>query len=200
MKINNIDYRTIWPDPADRKIIKIIDQRHLPHRLVIEDLKNVDDFARAIVEMHVRGAGLIGATAGFAMYSAILGADSDNVDKVLREAADKLIANRPTAANLAWAVNRQLAAVQNGDDLAAQTGIIFENAMRIADQDAEYCRRLGEHGLEIIREISRKKKGEPVNILTHCNAGWLATVAHGTATAPVYMAHDEGIPVHVWVD
>ncbi|MFO7606702.1 MAG: S-methyl-5-thioribose-1-phosphate isomerase [Desulfurivibrionaceae bacterium] len=200
MKINNIDYRTIWPDPANRKIIKIIDQRHLPHRLVIEDLKNVEDFARAIGEMHVRGAGLIGATAGFAMYSAILGAEPDNVDKVLREAADKLIATRPTATNLAWAVNRQLAAVEKGGDLAAQTGIIFENAMRIADEDAEFCRRLGEHGLEIIREISRKKQGEPVNILTHCNAGWLAFVDYGSATAPIYAAHREGIKVHVWVD
>ena len=110
MKINNIDYRTIWPDPHDRETVKIIDQRHLPHQLVIEDLKSVDDFAVAIGEMHVRGAGLIGATAGFGVYSAILAADNDSAEKVLAAAAEKLINTRPTATNLAWAVDRQLEA------------------------------------------------------------------------------------------
>ncbi|MDT8334918.1 MAG: S-methyl-5-thioribose-1-phosphate isomerase [Desulfurivibrionaceae bacterium] len=200
MKINNIDYRTIWPDPANPKIIRIIDQRHLPHRLVIEELKNVEDFAKAISEMHVRGAGLIGATAGFGMYSAILCATRDNVDEVLRTAAKKLIATRPTAANLAWAVNRQLAAVSGDGDLADKSAVLFETAIRIADEDADFCRRIGEHGLEIIREISTRKKGEPVNILTHCNAGWLAFVDYGSATAPIYAAHRAGIKVHVWVD
>jgi methylthioribose-1-phosphate isomerase len=200
MKINDTDYRTIWPDPADRRVIKIIDQRHLPHQLVIEELNNVEAFAKAIGEMHVRGAGLIGATAGFGMYSAILDAEHDNVDKVLEDAAEKLIATRPTATNLAWAVNRQLAAVKSGRALPEKIEILFETACRIADEDAEYCRRLGEHGLEIIREISARKKGEPVNILTHCNAGWLAFVDYGSATAPIYAAHREGIKVHVWVD
>ena len=200
MKINDIDYRTIWPDPKNRKIIKIIDQRHLPHQLVIEDLKNVEDFAQAISEMHVRGAGLIGATAGFGMYSAVLEAEQDSVDKVLVKAAEKLIATRPTATNLAWAVNRQLAAVRNVVNLAEKTATLFDTACLIADEDADYCRRLGEHGLEIIREISTRKNGEPVNILTHCNAGWLAFVDYGSATAPIYAAHREGIKVHVWVD
>jgi methylthioribose-1-phosphate isomerase len=200
MKINNINYRTIWPDPDNHQTIKIIDQRHLPHQLVIEDLNNVNDFAEAIGEMHVRGAGLIGATAGFGMYSAILAADNDNVEEVLEEAAAKLIATRPTATNLAWAVNRQLAAVKTGNNLAEMTGIMFDTACQIADEDAEYCRRLGEHGLELIRKISENKNGEPVNILTHCNAGWLAFVDYGSATAPIYAAHREGIKVHVWVD
>lgn len=200
MKINNLDYRTIWPDPENQRIIKIIDQRHLPHRLIIEELKDVADFVAAIGEMHVRGAGLIGATAGFGMYRAILAADSGNVEAVLQEAAARLIATRPTAANLAWAVNRQLDAVRSGRDLVEMTGIMFDTACRIADEDAEYCRRLGEHGLAIIRRLSEKKNGEPVNILTHCNAGWLAFVDYGSATAPIYAAHREGIKVHVWVD
>ncbi len=200
MKIKNIDYRTIWPDPDNRQTIKIIDQRHLPHKLVIEDLNNVDDFAAAIGEMHVRGAGLIGATAGFGMYSAILAADNNNLEEVLKEASEKLVATRPTATNLAWAVARQLEAVKSGNDLAEKTGIMFDTACQIADEDAEYCRRLGEHGLSIIRKISERKNRQPVNILTHCNAGWLAFVDYGSATAPIYAAHREGIKVHVWVD
>jgi methylthioribose-1-phosphate isomerase len=200
MKINNRNYRTIWPDPNDRCIIKIIDQRHLPHRLVIADLKKVADFAAAIKEMHVRGAGLIGATAGFGMYSAILAATQDNATEVLQEAAIKLLATRPTATNLAWAVERQLNAVKDTRELAGMIEIMFTTACRIADEDADYCRRLGEHGLTLIRKISAEKKGGPVNILTHCNAGWLAFVDYGSATAPIYAAHREGIKVHVWVD
>lgn len=200
MKINNVAFRTIWPSPENQHTIKIIDQRHLPHKLVIENLETIDDFARAIREMHVRGAGLIGATAGFAMYSAILAADKQNVDEVLKKAGDKLIATRPTATNLAWAVTRQLEAVKNVRDLADKTRMMFKNACLIADEDAEYCRRLGEHGLAIIKKISDEKNGEPVNILTHCNAGWLAFVDYGSATAPIYAAHREGIKVHVWVD
>jgi methylthioribose-1-phosphate isomerase len=168
--------------------------------LIIEELKDVADFVAAIGEMHVRGAGLIGATAGFGMYSAILAADSGNVEAVLQEAAARLIATRPTATNLAWAVARQLDAVKTGHDLAEKTRIMFDTACQIADEDADHCRRLGEHGLSIIRALSVEKNGEPVNILTHCNAGWLAFVDYGSATAPIYAAHREGIKVHVWVD
>jgi methylthioribose-1-phosphate isomerase len=200
MKIANIDYRTIWPDPDDRRVVKIIDQRHLPHQLVIEDLRCVADFARAIKEMHVRGAGLIGATAGFGMYSAILDADAAGLDETLQTAAAQLIATRPTATNLAWAVNRQLAAAAAVDGLTAKTERLFATALEIADEDAEFCRRIGLHGLELIREISRKKAGAVVNILTHCNAGWLAFVDYGSATAPIYAAHRAGLKVHVWVD
>jgi len=200
MKIDNADYRTIWPDPDDRRIIKIIDQRHLPHHLVIEDLRTVDDFVRAIGEMHVRGAGLIGATAGFGMYSAALAADETNIDQLLAGAAVKLTASRPTATNLAWAVERQLDEVKTVSSFQEITESLFTTACEIADEDAEFCRRIGEHGLEIIKKISARKNGEPVNILTHCNAGWLAFVDYGSATAPIYAAHRDGIKVHVWVD
>ena len=200
MKINGTPYRTIWPDKDNRKIIRIIDQRHLPHRFVIEDLATVDDFTAAIQEMHVRGAGLIGATAGFGIYSATLAAPPDIMDSFLQGAAEKLIATRPTATNLAWAVERQLAGLASETSPEAKINKSFATACAIADEDAAFCRQIGEHGLKIIREISERKKGGPVNILTHCNAGWLAFVDYGSATAPIYAAHREGINVHVWVD
>jgi methylthioribose-1-phosphate isomerase len=200
MKIAGQNYRTIWPDPDNAKVIKIIDQRQLPHRLVIEELKNIDDFATAIKEMHVRGAGLIGATAGYGMYCAGLHAPADRFQESLKKDGDRLIATRPTATNLAWAVQRQLATVRGITDAKKGIEILYRTAREIADEDAEFCRRIGEHGLEVIRELSRKKNGAVVNILTHCNAGWLAFVDYGSATAPIYAAHREGIKVHVWVD
>jgi len=200
MNINGQPHRTIWADPDNAQVIKIIDQRQLPHRLVIEDLHTVADFAAAIKEMHVRGAGLIGATAGFGMYCAGLHAPADGFLDSLQAAGERLIATRPTATNLAWAVHRQLAAVAGVTDATQGIAILYRTACEIADEDAEYCRRIGEHGLAIIRELSEKKNGEPVNILTHCNAGWLAFVDYGSATAPIYAAHREGIKVHVWVD
>lgn len=200
MKVQNSHYRTIWPDPHDMTIIKIIDQRHLPHRFVIEDLKKVEDFARAIRDMHVRGAGLIGATAGFAMYSATLSAPEKDIAGYLDEQARYLLATRPTAKNLAWAVKRQLEAMAGERDIHAKRTKAFAVACEIADEDAAFCRRIGEHGLSLIKKIAEKKKGKPVNILTHCNAGWLAFVDYGSATAPIYAAHQAGITVHVWVD
>jgi methylthioribose-1-phosphate isomerase len=205
MKVDGKHYRTIWPSKEDRKVIQIIDQRHLPHRFVIEDLTCVDDFAAAIRDMHVRGAGLIGATAGFGMYCAAVEAPADGFDAFMQEAAATLLATRPTAENLAWAVNRQLAAIRmvSPDDspsLEAKRNQAFEIACRIADEDAEFCRLIGQNGKDIIAEISQKKQGDTVNILTHCIAGWLAFVDHGSATAPIYAAHHEGIDVHVWVD
>lgn len=200
MKVNGQNYRTIWPTEEDARIIKIIDQRHLPHRFVIEDLKSVDNFTEAIRDMHVRGAGLIGATAGFGMYIAALTASADDFENQIQESARLLIATRPTAGNLAWAVNRQLTAMAAEQSRDAKIAKAFTEACTIADEDAEFCRRLGEHGLAIIQEISRRKKGAPVNILTHCNAGWLAFVDYGSATAPIYAAHRAGVKVHVWVD
>jgi methylthioribose-1-phosphate isomerase len=150
--------------------------------------------------MHVRGAGLIGATAGFGMYRAALDGPPGDAGEFLKEAAAKLIATRPTAKNLSWAVSRQLAAMDGITDYEARVQKAYETACLIADEDADYCRRIGEHGLRIIRDISNKKNGAPVNILTHCNAGWLAFVDYGSATAPIYAAHRESIPVHVWVD
>jgi len=200
MNVQGKHYRTIWVKEGDEKTIQIIDQRNLPHEFIIEDLTSVDDFARAIKDLHVRGAGLIGATAGYGMYIAALEADKDNFERSLKESSEKLIATRPTAVNLKWAVERQLKEMEKGADTEEKITIALKTAKEIADEDAEYCRRIGEHGVKIIEEISKKKNGEPVNILTHCNAGWLAFVDYGSATAPIYAARDKGIKVHVWVD
>ncbi len=204
MNVNDKHYRTIWLHPDNPAIVQIIDQRHLPHQFIIEELATVEDVARAIKDMHVRGAGLIGATAGYGMYVAALaaaGASPANFMDSLKRDGERLCATRPTAVNLEWAVNRQLAAIgQAGPEVEAMVKAALHTAHTIADEDAEYCRRLGEHGKAIIAEISARKGGEPVNVLTHCNAGWLAFVDYGSATAPVYAAHDDGIAVHVWVD
>ena len=193
MKVGGQHFRTIWLKAGDKRVVQLIDQRSLPHRFVVEDVTTVEQMARAIQEMHVRGAGLIGAAAAYGMYLAAL----QGVD--LSEAATQLQATRPTAVNLAWAVARQLRAISRaaseGKIAAART-----TAEEIADEDAEHCRQIGRHGLELIQRIAREKKGDRVNVLTHCNAGWLAFVDHGSATAPIYAAHDEGVPVHVWVD
>jgi methylthioribose-1-phosphate isomerase len=177
--------------------VQIIDQRHLPHRFVIEELRTVSQVAVAIREMHVRGAGLIGATAGYGMYLAAL---ADASDEALERAAALLKATRPTAVNLAWAVDRQLRAVHAVHPVQGRAAAALATAQAIADEDAEWCRQIGAHGLPLLREISVRKSGAPVNVLTHCNAGWLAFVDHGSATAPIYAAHDAGIAVHVWVD
>jgi methylthioribose-1-phosphate isomerase len=199
MNIDGKHYRTIWLKKDDPQIIQIIDQRYLPHKFVIEDLKTVDEVARAIKDMHVRGAGLIGATAGFGMYIAALHAPADSFSSALATAGEQLKETRPTAVNLAWAVDRQLEAI-TAPDVDDPIKVALETAQTIADEDAEFCRRIGEHGVSLIEEISKKKDGDVINILTHCNAGWLAFVDYGSATAPIYAAHDKGINVHVWVD
>ena len=201
MNVYGKHYRTIWLKEDDAHVVQIIDQRHLPHQFVVEDLRTVDDVARAIKDMHVRGAGLIGATAGFGMYLAALHAPAESFMESLAADGEKLKATRPTAVNLAWAVERQLeaiGAVEGGSEAKIETA--RATAQNIADEDADYCRRIGEHGVALIAEISRRKNGEPVNILTHCNAGWLAFVDYGSATAPMYAAHEKGIKVHIWVD
>jgi methylthioribose-1-phosphate isomerase len=188
MQVDGKPYRTLWPKQERSPVLQIIDQRQLPHDFVVEDLATLEDTATAIADMHVRGAGLIGATAAYGMYQAQL------AGRELEQAADMLLATRPTAVNLRWAVRRMLEAQQAGRDLYAE-------AVAIADEDADWCRRIGEHGVEIIREIAATKApGEPVNVLTHCNAGWLAFVDYGSATAPIYKAYAEGLNVHVWVD
>jgi methylthioribose-1-phosphate isomerase len=200
MNVNGVPYRTIWVKEDDEETIQIIDQRPLPHKFVVEDLKTADDFAAAIRDMHVRGAGLIGATAGYGMYVASLKAfNSIDFDYCLLQAAKKLIATRPTAVNLKWAVKRQLDAISKVDTRDEKVGVAFKNAKDIADEDVAACKSIGEHGVGLIEELYRKRGG-PVNILTHCNAGWLAFVDYGSATAPIYEAHERGIPVHVWVD
>lgn len=196
MKINGKAYRTIWLAP-DGWSVEIIDQTRLPHELVMVPLKSASDAARAILTMQVRGAPLIGATAAYGMAMAIR---EDASDEAIDHAIGHLAKQRPTAINLHWALEEMRRAVQNlprGDRVAAA----YRRAGEICDEDVETCRRIGVHGLQIIEEIAAKKKpGERVDVLTHCNAGWLACVDWGTATSPIYQAHDAGIPVHVWVD
>jgi len=194
MKVDGQQYRTIWLKQDDPRIVQLIDQRALPHRFVIEDVATVAQMATAISEMHVRGAGLIGAAAGYGMYLATL----TDVDPI--EAAQILRATRPTAVNLSWAIDRQQASIALGTTTQEKIALARRTAETIADEDAEHCRQIGIHGVELIRDLARQKKGQPVNVLTHCNAGWLAFVDYGSATAPIYVAHDEGIRVHVWVD
>ena len=201
MNVHGKPTRTIWLHPQNPAVVQIIDQRALPHAWVIEDLSTVEQVATAIRNMHVRGAGLIGAAAGFGMYLAAREAmASDNAQDFVHEAGNRLKATRPTAVNLAWAVDRQERAVSAASDPAEMAAIALRTAQAIADEDAGACRCIGEHGVTLIEQISRSKAGAPVQILTHCNAGWLAFVDYGSATAPIYAAHDRGIPVHVWVD
>ncbi|MBN2892717.1 MAG: S-methyl-5-thioribose-1-phosphate isomerase [Bacteroidales bacterium] len=201
MYANCKNYRTIWVNRNDNKIISVIDQRYLPHKFVIEDLRTVDDVFVAIKDMLVRGAGLIGAAAGYGMYIAALEAPKDNnFDEFILKSAEKLNSARPTAVNLSWAIDKQLKAIKKGSSIEEKIKIAFDTANEIADSDALSCKKIGEHGSKIIEEISKKKNGKTVNILTHCNAGWLAFVDYGTALSPVYHAFSKGIDVHVWVD
>ncbi len=196
MRIDGKPMRTIWLAP-DGRSVEIIDQTKLPHRLEIDTLSRVEDAARAILTMQVRGAPLIGATAA---YGLALSLHEDASDEGIERAIALLARQRPTAVNLRWALEEMRKALQNVPR-ESRVAVAYAKAADICDADVETCRRIGLAGLEIIREIAaRKKPGETVNVLTHCNAGWLACVDWGTATAPVYMAHDAGIPMHVWVD
>ncbi|HEY3401909.1 MAG TPA: S-methyl-5-thioribose-1-phosphate isomerase [Ohtaekwangia sp.] len=201
MRVNNKHFRTIWVKENDARTIQIIDQRKLPHDFVIEDLTTVDAMAVAIKEMHLRGAGLIGAAAGYGMYLAALEAsDKKSFADHLNASAQKIVTTRPTAVNLAWAVNRQLHAMEKGSTHTEKVAIALQTAHAIADEDAAYCKRIGEYGLALIQDIKNKKGNNCINILTHCNAGWLAFVDYGSATAPIYAAFDSGLDIHVWVD
>ena len=192
MKIEGKSYKTIW---FDNKLVKIIDQTKLPHQFIIKDLKTVKDAINAIKTMEVRGAPLIGATAAYGLVLSII---ENNDLSFLKESSKELIAARPTAINLKWAVDRvmkKLSGVNDKDILK----IALAEAKAITEEDEEFCKNIGLNGLKIIEEIANKKK-DTVNILTHCNAGWLATIDWGTATSPIYHAHQKGIKVHVWVD
>jgi methylthioribose-1-phosphate isomerase len=193
VKISGTQYRTIWPTATGS--IRVIDQTRLPFDFATIDLHSVDDAAQAIRTMVVRGAPLIGATAAYGMA---LAARANSSDSQLEAAARTLEATRPTAQNLAWALSRMRAALA-GVAPAERAAAAFREAALICDEDVEQCRSIGAHGVELIRRYAGSAS-RTVNILTHCNAGWLACVDWGTALAPVYMAHDAGIPVHVWVD
>jgi methylthioribose-1-phosphate isomerase len=194
MNVAGRPYRTIWLKPQEERVVQLIDQRALPHQFVVEEVTTVEQMAAAIREMHVRGAGLIGAAAGYGMYLATL------AEIEPAAAAALLLATRPTAVNLGWALERQLRRIATGTSPEEKIAFARETAEAIANEDAEHCRQIGVHGRELIEQIARQKNGERVNVLTHCNAGWLAFVDYGSATAPIYAAHDLGVPVHVWVD
>jgi methylthioribose-1-phosphate isomerase len=196
MKVGGRHTRSIWLEP-NGATVGIVDQTALPHRFATLKLTTLDEVARAIATMQVRGAPLIGATAAYGMCLALR---ADPSDEAIERAYAALLRTRPTAINLKWALDEMLAAVRNrprGERAAAA----YRRAAEICDEDIAINQAIGRHGLPLIEDIARKKKpGEPVNVLTHCNAGWLATVDVGTATAPIYLAHDNGVKLHVWVD
>ena len=193
MKVDGKPYRTIWLG-ADGTTVQAIDQTLLPHQFVIRDLRTMEDAERAIRTMIVRGAPLIGAAAGYGMALAMA---TDPSDAMLARAYTVLMESRPTAVNLRWALD-DLRALLGPLPAAKRREAAYRRAGEICDEDAEICRRIGENGLGEIRRL--KPRGERLNALTHCNAGWLATVDWGTALSPIYQAHDAGIPIHVWVD
>ena len=192
MKIEGKEYRTIW---FENNVVKIIDQTKLPHQFIIKDLKTVKDAINAIKTMEVRGAPLIGATAAYGLVLAIM---ENNDQTFLKKSSEDLINSRPTAINLKWAVDRMMKKLSgvNSDQIL---NIALNEAKEICEEDVKFCENIGLNGLKIIEEIYNKKK-DTINILTHCNAGWLATINWGTATSPIYHAHKKGIKVHVWVD
>ena len=192
MRIEGKEYRTIW---YEDDVVKIIDQTKLPHQFIIKDLKTVKDAVNAIKIMEVRGAPLIGGTAAYGMALAVR---ENNDPEFIKKSSEDLIRSRPTAINLKWAVDRMMKKLSgiNSDQIL---DIALKEAKEICDEDEKFCENIGLNGLKVIQEIYNKKKNT-VNILTHCNAGWLATINWGTATSPIYHAHKKGIPVHVWVD
>ena len=192
MKIEGKDYRTIW---FENNAVKIIDQTKLPHQFIIKELKTAKDAINAIKIMEVRGAPLIGGTAA---YGIALAVQENNDQEFIKKISEDLIQSRPTAINLKWAVDRMMKKISgiNSDQVL---DIALNEAKEICDEDEKFCENIGINGLKIIEDIYNKKK-DTVNILTHCNAGWLATINWGTATSPIYHAHKKGIPVHVWVD
>ncbi|WP_457552111.1 S-methyl-5-thioribose-1-phosphate isomerase [Desulfobacula sp.] len=200
MKVDGKDMRPIWFDLTS-KTVQVIDQRALPHKLIIKNLNTVDDTIYAIKEMVVRGAPLIGATGAFGVYISLVQKDNKGADNEYLVSECKRLKNaRPTAMNLFWGVDRVLSAALQHEPYEKRVKAALDEALAITEEEAINCRKIGEYGMPIIEGISRKKNGEPVNILTHCNAGWLACIEYGTATAPIYTAFDNNINVHVWVD
>ncbi|MCB0402832.1 MAG: S-methyl-5-thioribose-1-phosphate isomerase [Flavobacteriales bacterium] len=201
MNIKGQHHHTIWVNEQNPNLIQAFDQRWFPHQIEVFDMSTSDAAAYAIKEMVVRGAPLIGVTAAYGMYLACIEAkEKDRPKEYIAEVATKLNATRPTAVNLQWALNEMLNAVHSISDPDQRVDAALKRANEIKEEDITICNHIGKHGLNLIEEIAERKQGEPVQILTHCNAGWLATIDWGTATSPVYQAHEKGIPVHVWVD
>ena len=199
MKIQGKQYNTIWLTESEPQKVQVIDQRKLPFQFEVMDLETVDDVFFAIKEMVVRGAPLIGVTAAYGMYLALQEYTIGNFSDFLIQKADYLKSARPTAVNLAFAVDEMLAVIQSENSDEGTKIKALEKAHSLKEKEIEYSEKIGEHGCQIIEEIYQEKRST-VNILTHCNAGWLACIDWGTATAPIYKAHHKGIPVHVWVD
>ena len=209
MKINGISHQTIYLDETDPKqpVVYTFDQRLLPHELRTIPLRTSDEVATAIEEMWLRGAPLIGAAAALGFYLGLLEIQKTTTDKraasetkEITKLAEKLLRTRPTAINLHWAISRQLKSIENATNLTEKIHRARQNALDIITEDIAICERIGKHGLNIIEYVSNQKAKKTVNVLTHCNAGWLACIDWGTATAPIYMAHQKGIDIHVWVD
>lgn len=201
MKIDNQNYQSIWLDESDPTVVCVIDQNKLPFLFETKALHSVEDVFSAIEDMTVRGAPLIGAAAAYGIYLATLEITSQtNVRDHLSNAARYLISCRPTAVNLSWAVNSVLKGLNYNLSPESLSETVLASTIEICEKEKENCRQIGKHGLKLIEQIYKKNGNRPVNILTHCNAGWLACIDYGTATAPIYLAHEKGIPVHVWVD
>ncbi|HEX2922230.1 MAG TPA: S-methyl-5-thioribose-1-phosphate isomerase [Bacteroidales bacterium] len=201
MLVNKKSYKSIWLDEADDTVVKVIDQQKLPFSFEIEDLKTVDDVCSVIQNMTIRGAPLLGAAAAFGMYLSTLELSShSNVKDHLANAARYLVSTRPTAVNLSMAVKYMFDKISNENDLAKLTEKARSAALSFCENEIENCRNIGVNGLKIIESIRERKAGSTVNILTHCNAGWLACVDYGTVTAPIYLAAEKGYDIHVWVD
>lgn len=201
MKVNNKPYKTIWVNPEKPTVVHTIDQRSLPFDFRIVDLKSCEDARAAIADMVVRGAPLIGVTAAYGMYLAMLDYNGhDNLVNYVYDCAEKLKLSRPTAINLSHAVDRSVKAILNKEGVVEGINAALKFARKMAEEEVDSCKMIGKHGLSIIEALAKKKNDSVVNILTHCNAGWLACIDYGTATAPIYRAHEKGINVHVWVD
>ncbi|MFC2137603.1 S-methyl-5-thioribose-1-phosphate isomerase [Bacteroidota bacterium] len=201
MIVNGKHYTTIWIDENDRSIIKTIDQRLLPFEFKIVDLKTSNDTFNAIKNMVIRGAPLIGVTAAYGIYLALLRFNGkENIDNYINGVADKLKSSRPTAINLNYAVERIIEKIKNEPVINKKVDFALQAANELKNEELENSINIGKNGLKFFEELRKKKRGEAVNILTHCNAGWLACIDYGTATAPIYLAHDKGIKVHVWID
>jgi methylthioribose-1-phosphate isomerase len=201
MKINGQPYRTIWIN--DEGVLSVINQLSLPHAFEIITLLDMDAVCQAISNMVVRGAGLIGVTAGYGMWIAATQAPTNNLesfDAYMKVEALRLQATRPTARNLSWAIERQLGRLKIGTTISEKITLAKAEAEAIANEDAEFCYRIGQHGLRLIEGLAASKPGETINVLTHCNAGWLAFVDYGSALSPIFAAHDAGLPMHIWVD
>jgi len=200
MRINNQSFHTIWLSD-DKTKIQIIDQRYLPFQFIIEELNTVNDVYRAIKDMHLRGAPLIGVAAAYGMYlSAIEAINTINPTEKIKEDAARLISSRPTAVNLSYAVQLSLEAINKSSAPIEKIAAALDIADSLKQKEINNCRQIGENGLPLIEKIAANKNGKPVNILTHCNAGWLACVDYGTATAPIYLAKKKELNIHVWVD